>query len=846
MALPTCPKCRQSVLDDDAEFCPFCGASMSGKGPSQAPPAPQRPSAKPSPAPVSSPTQRSPAADSPVSGQPSSPSPSSTSRNPRPTATRAASTAVPAADDPFSVQSDVSRAIPVSPQRNARFTEPITCPMCDTKGFIPQQAFGRDVRCRNPECLAPVFTPPRKTPAAPRDSSTSNPPATRRRSRSGVPLPLVLSISALVLIVAGGVSWFLFLKPPAPQVSTTPPSPSRATDTAPSNPPSTPVEPEKPATPEPLPVVERPAEQAIAPLVAAAGREEHNRSKPYAVRLAAFALALQGDHSAALEQIERMKKFSGSPAHYQIDPLTRLAWNALEKGDTEQAKTYLATARETLDSLGSKGRDQLDLTIRMAPLLIALDDLPTAEQLLDSHFDKTSAGQVSTAVLLSRIAGTFDIYHWLPGTLPGGWEEPQRVATAASLVVMGRTDAALKWAGSLKTPSQRLEALLTLVETPWILAPTTTTEDLLKPCQSFVDQLPPGGRALIQFRLGLIALHQGNQELARKHLQSGSTLLAQIPEPKPVKFTNYDEFLEIPVPDLSEARIQAFAAAESARLSSRLGEIEPAFVSLTLAHQYLRGQAFSHDQILAIEGKINTLGNTGFQRELKRLYSLKTDDAARRKSSEIVRRITAWKPVADRRFELQFAILASVDQPELNKRVAAEIASRAASSDEDVREKFEDGSLALQLAHRDGLIGPGELGYYLVQDLASTRSQLLWTSRQEWASLAGQNKEDAAASILARVEKVEDAEYWLTWELNRLVARKQAPAAFRIVAQVSNIIHREEFTRLVSAQAVVTGQSAAAWEVAESPIIVPTVKVAAYTGILEGARKRTLPVATAP
>lgn len=30
---PTCPACKQSVLDDDVENCPFCGANMkTGKG----------------------------------------------------------------------------------------------------------------------------------------------------------------------------------------------------------------------------------------------------------------------------------------------------------------------------------------------------------------------------------------------------------------------------------------------------------------------------------------------------------------------------------------------------------------------------------------------------------------------------------------------------------------------------------------------------------------------------------------------------------------------------------------------------------------------------------------------
>ena len=28
MELPSCPSCHQSVLDDEAELCPFCGAPL--------------------------------------------------------------------------------------------------------------------------------------------------------------------------------------------------------------------------------------------------------------------------------------------------------------------------------------------------------------------------------------------------------------------------------------------------------------------------------------------------------------------------------------------------------------------------------------------------------------------------------------------------------------------------------------------------------------------------------------------------------------------------------------------------------------------------------------------------
>ena len=41
MELPSCPSCGQSVLDDDAADCPFCGAAMYGSSGGKKPAAPQ-------------------------------------------------------------------------------------------------------------------------------------------------------------------------------------------------------------------------------------------------------------------------------------------------------------------------------------------------------------------------------------------------------------------------------------------------------------------------------------------------------------------------------------------------------------------------------------------------------------------------------------------------------------------------------------------------------------------------------------------------------------------------------------------------------------------------------------
>src|SRR5262249_55066482 len=74
--LPSCPSCGQSVLDDDVDECPFCGASMSGRPSSKS-------AAKSAPQPGSGtvPKSSKPSASTPArssSSRPASPPPRST------------------------------------------------------------------------------------------------------------------------------------------------------------------------------------------------------------------------------------------------------------------------------------------------------------------------------------------------------------------------------------------------------------------------------------------------------------------------------------------------------------------------------------------------------------------------------------------------------------------------------------------------------------------------------------------------------------------------------------------------------------------------------------------------
>lgn len=157
MEFRNCPSCKASVLEDDVEDCPFCGASMSGK-----------PSAKPATKPAVKPSQSgSGRPANPVApagrGTPPSKSPvaaGSSRTRPEPEPDRPEDTSDPFEVDPLAHKQATSVAIKPGKGR----TIEVKCPMCESVGFIAPSQAGKDVKCCNPGCKLPIFKAPKLPP----------------------------------------------------------------------------------------------------------------------------------------------------------------------------------------------------------------------------------------------------------------------------------------------------------------------------------------------------------------------------------------------------------------------------------------------------------------------------------------------------------------------------------------------------------------------------------------------------------------------------------------------------------------------------------------------------------
>ena len=92
--------------------------------------------------------------------------------------------------------------------------------MCETAGYVPTSAAGKEIRCANPKCLVPVFT----APGIQRKKADEPAP-----EKKGLPIILLVTLG-LLLVLGGGAAWYVFNRPgpantprPAPPAGQVPP-----------------------------------------------------------------------------------------------------------------------------------------------------------------------------------------------------------------------------------------------------------------------------------------------------------------------------------------------------------------------------------------------------------------------------------------------------------------------------------------------------------------------------------------------------------------------------------------------------------------------------------------------
>lgn len=379
----------------------------------------------------------------------------------------ASSTKSAADDDPFAIEKPKTarKVLPCAPRPMKGRLHKVICPMCDTQGFIPAAAVGRQVKCVNKECLVPVFTASKtaqkKTAAPPtRVSDQEDQIASKSSREPGQKNPMVLYgvTGTVLLLLAAGGAWYL-------------------NNEANQNRQIEPIDmsqfnfdqyDDSEDTPESKPLVkevvqESPnklAERLVERMVSTA-RQSGNRDKAFCRSLTANAymrLGQKSEYDRELTQLTRVDKSgSGKSEYYKIAPLIEQHFRLRATSDAAAAESFLNQAIALKSKMPTTGSQAFDSGIHLAAAMTIAGKTDEATLLVESlQKDQSIVSQIdlireATWAATSRTLWDFDLKDFSPMTVQQ-WNEPLLTAVAVCVAARGETKSAIEWTSRITNP----------------------------------------------------------------------------------------------------------------------------------------------------------------------------------------------------------------------------------------------------------------------------------------------------------------------------------------------------------------------------------------------------------
>ncbi|MFO1093241.1 MAG: hypothetical protein U0992_07990 [Planctomycetaceae bacterium] len=826
MDFRTCPACKASVLEDDAEDCPFCGASMSGK-PSAKPVAKPAPAAAKAPAASAKPQASSAAAGGKTSGTVAA------KRRPTPEELDDGS-------DPFEVDTRaVVKAPPVSPKPAKGRMQRVVCPMCETPGFISPQQVGKEVKCCNPQCLMPVFTVPK-----PKEAPVEEAP---KRSVASI----IFAVSAVVLIGGVGAALYFFVlkDDQAGQQTKTP----VAVPAQPSGPNKSgeellaPKGPKGPTGPD-IAAADEIRTTSLAEVEKAAQSRQNNRSKPFGRRMAAEAFADLGRFDQAREQLADMRKVQGYLPYYEIEPLVMIAAGLAAQGDA-------AGSKATLDEALSKaefplhGRDTLDAAGPLVAALAATGRMDEAARVASTADDSGTRGRAFVLWRDALESGSLNLD--AAANRPYLFDMPsaQWVAVTQSLVKQGRSVEALAWARSATNPAARDNALATLAGGLSRSQPGSGDDPAPAAVTAALADMSLTAQARVWAAVADACWAQGNKSAAADCLTRATAALDQVPVPAPMPVPDLKEIHDSEdqpragLPDPSELRSAALAATDIAQVRAVLGDTAAAWTSMERALAYLRGSAPSPAAAQALLDECDT-NRAGLESRLKAALGV---DGMRvflafnryRKQCDVV------SGEAAARFDLQVRLLRRAVVFGLRQPVWAEAAAREKQADPGEREPYFGTLLpgtvfAYATAAKDtGLAGQVQA--------AIPQGSLKIDPRDHLVLAIGPHIDadqvQKAADLLRAYDQQEPGDYYTSQlmalrGISKLIAAKKHKTAMDLAVATIDPLLREDAVQLIAAAAVRDGVHTDLWRRRAQLGLSPTEMASFYRGCIRGLKLR--------
>ena len=817
MDLKRCPSCGQSVLDDDAEVCPFCNASMSGKG--APPPKPTRPQPKAAPpqsakAPTPSPTAAGKAEEQPAEDE-----------------------------DPFAVRAPQSvRAVRCLPKPKKGWTARVVCPMCDTAGFVPAQAAGKQVRCANPDCMMPIFEAHPTVPE--KKSEVEKEPPAKKGISAGAIMATVIGIAAV-----GVGAWWLsqsgsHFQPVnvgipddyVPEEDRVVPKEVKPVEHSPLDDLTNP----NPLKPDQKQAVDKQQMLKLIPekMIELARQQNNNRSKPYCRQQTAEAFAHLGQLNLAREELKQLSVVGKNNDFYAITPLVQMAWQELAADRQSQAEELIEQAWELSEQLPKFGRASLDSATQLATALAAVGKNEQAGQLVQKFQRTDELGQLSGLLLSESAHGRWDIHRALKNRPLVPWSAPLWVTVTSSLAAHGSWDAAQKWAEQAPAGLPRLETLIALGEAAATDGKQAGSDKSGSRLQGVLKKLPPFGQALLLARIARLQAAAGEKQAAEKSLADARKYLDEFTAPSSVELPEMRGIYDmLSLPDPADLRKAAVAATAVAFVEAQLSQREQAWKSLMRAMAYCRGSAPSLADAQERLRKLDQQGSQSMQRQFKKLLELDTDNQARVAVRRYQKKLQQLEEAAQERFQLQCKLLAVGVQAGLLDEVWQEVSARAESPDLGTREPYFESDLPQQLHGAFAAAGEKEKAETIAAQMPrrAASADPLAKARTELAQLIESGDVEQAAKLIEAVgaETGLRTEWALKWS-SYLIDQGKLDLAWKLVAALPDLLVREDVYFWVAAQAGSMGQEQEVWRFLGAKEYSATEGVSIYLGLLRG------------
>lgn len=860
--LPTCPACKQSVLDDDATECPFCGANMkTGKAGGAKPAAPSKAASKSTPA-------------------------SSAASSSKPAASAAKSTAGASRksivddddDDPFSEKDDddpfaaatkeaaasKANAIPVSPKKTKTHVVELKCPMCDTVGFVPEKSGGKDVKCCNPKCSVPVFMAP-KNLALPAPIVAAKPVAAPKGPSKK---PLIFAIAGGVALVAvvGGIAYFwdtIFAKPDPKGISFEDEvkrlKAEREAQGLPpviTGDPTTPVlkEGDPKAKANDVAVVE--VQQLDIPLLLQLMEErsldEKLVNKKYCRQRTAIAYALAGNVEGMKSQFQSLDQVEANLQHFKIPAYLTLGWSQLARGDKKGAAQTADDAVAATVNVGKGSRDTQEAIIDLTAFLVATGKADAGKKVLADHLKADASTPLVVATSLARHRRDYDLDQEIPGRTSNPSRAWPEVGVTLILASEGFWAEALQWADTLPAVEPKTDCLVA-----WADAKLRDAIAKKQPVDSTVEavaeKLTPGGKVQLLARLGLTQATAGNNSDAERLVSAAQGALKAIPVPEAARSNDFKQVLEWKVPDAVPLRQATVGAATLGAAQAQLKKLDEGFLSVLEGLKYARGMAPTPPAVAAQKAAVEELGLEALRDKIRMLLSLRARDEAVRKARELQNKLDQLEELASSRFHLQEAILQDAVNSGMTKLVWDEALNLSQRNDINELEPYLSGTLPAHLLQRfnhDGMTAEAGQVASNIEEGQLPIDEAFELQKIVEASLKANNFADAITAFNQQKLTGKTEEVALRGIIQAAKHAGQAVPILTLADTMETKTHNQfvklEALRMLAAYASLHGESAKVQTIVQGQKLSSLEKICGYLGLIEGdlARKHAQAAAT--